>query len=217
MKLYTYIVDSDTGLAPNPFWGRLTLAVCKPRIRKVAKIGDWIIGTGSKNVKNKSKSYNDYSGKLVYAMKVSEIMTFKEYDIYCTNSLTELKNKIPSNKKGWKSKIGDCIYKYPLKGDTPILRQGLHCSDNITTDLGGLYVLLSDTFFYFGCKPVELHPRFSKLIKTGIGHTSFDDLIFVKDFENWMISNFVKQNEFPDPQLKDEIDDLFEKNSKPNC
>jgi hypothetical protein len=217
MKLFTYIVNSDTGLAPNPFWGRLSLAVCKPKIRKAAKIGDWIIGTGSKNVKSKRKAYTDYSGKLVFAMKVSEIMTMKEYDIYCTNSLTEIKNKIPSGKKGWKTKIGDCIYKYPTGGNSPILRHSLHSNKNRETDLGGLNVLLSDIFFYFGCKPKELHPRFSEVIKTGIGHTAFDDLDFVRDFECWVMTTFEKQSDFPDPQLKDEIDDLFHNRFTSSC
>src|SRR3569833_2727055 len=30
MKLCSYIVREDTGLAPNPFWGTCTLAVCTP-------------------------------------------------------------------------------------------------------------------------------------------------------------------------------------------
>ena len=39
MKLSAYIVSTDAGLAPNPFWGVCTLAVCKPRIRRFAEVG----------------------------------------------------------------------------------------------------------------------------------------------------------------------------------
>jgi len=49
MNYYSYLVEHDFGLAPNPFGGYCTLTVCKPIIRKSSKlrIGDWIIGTGS--------------------------------------------------------------------------------------------------------------------------------------------------------------------------
>lgn len=86
MKLYSYIVKHDAGLAPNPFWGKLTLNVCKPDIRKTASVGDWVIGTGSKNVKTKSGDIKDYSGRLVYAMKITSKITMKEYDVLCNKS-----------------------------------------------------------------------------------------------------------------------------------
>ena len=41
----------DYGFAPNPFFGFCTLANCKPKIRKSANVGDWIIGTGCKTRK----------------------------------------------------------------------------------------------------------------------------------------------------------------------
>ena len=52
MKIYSYKIDHDFGLAPNPFGQYCTVAVCKPDIRKSKnlKIGDWIIGTGSKSL-----------------------------------------------------------------------------------------------------------------------------------------------------------------------
>ena len=70
-KLYSYVVASDTGLAPNPFHSFCTLALCKPQVRKAAEVGDWVIGTGSKR--------NGRDGFLVYAMRVTEILTFNEY------------------------------------------------------------------------------------------------------------------------------------------
>ena len=45
-KVYMYVVDRDFGFAPNPFHGFCTLATCKPRTRRVAKVGDWIVGMG---------------------------------------------------------------------------------------------------------------------------------------------------------------------------
>ena len=71
MRLYSYVVVSDTGFAPNPFDNFCTLATCKPRIRKNAKIGDIIIGTGSKS--------NVGNDKLIYAMKITERMNYNDY------------------------------------------------------------------------------------------------------------------------------------------
>jgi len=62
MKLFSYIVASYSGFAPNPFGSYCTLAVCKPRIRNSAKVGDWIVGITPKKLDN----------KLVYAMQVKK-------------------------------------------------------------------------------------------------------------------------------------------------
>ncbi|MGE3595803.1 MAG: hypothetical protein AB7N70_09645 [Dehalococcoidia bacterium] len=40
----SYKMTHDTGFAPNPFWGCLTLATCKPGIRQTRGPGDWIAG-----------------------------------------------------------------------------------------------------------------------------------------------------------------------------
>ena len=48
MTIYSYVVARDYGFAPNPFYGCCTLATCKPIIRRMAQVGDWVIGTGSK-------------------------------------------------------------------------------------------------------------------------------------------------------------------------
>ena len=47
-RLYSYVVVSDHGFAPNPFHGYCTLANCKPRIRGSAQPGDWILGSASR-------------------------------------------------------------------------------------------------------------------------------------------------------------------------
>ena len=71
MKIFSYVVSRDFGFAPNPFFGFCTLATCKPKIRKDAKVGDWIIGTNSTIKKNPKH--------LIFAMKVEEKIAFNEY------------------------------------------------------------------------------------------------------------------------------------------
>lgn len=66
------MIVTDSGFAPNPYWGYCTLATCKPLIRRTAKPGDWVIGVGSKAGVG--------SGKLVYAMHVSEVIAFEQYN-----------------------------------------------------------------------------------------------------------------------------------------
>src|ERR1700722_1225738 len=71
MTLYSYVVARDFGFAPNPFYGTCTLAACKQVIRRVAKLGDWVIGTGS--------AAKGMTGHLIFAMQVSAIISFDEY------------------------------------------------------------------------------------------------------------------------------------------
>src|SRR5260370_258494 len=72
---HTACIPYDDGAAPNPFWGLCTLAICKPRIRRSAKIGDWIVGTGSKR-----SPIGDIAGQVVYTMCVTRKMKMEEYD-----------------------------------------------------------------------------------------------------------------------------------------
>jgi hypothetical protein len=71
MNCYSYVIPRDFGFAPNPFGGFCTLATCKPRIRKAAVKGDWILGTGS--------AVNKQTGRIVYLMNVDLKLTFDQY------------------------------------------------------------------------------------------------------------------------------------------
>jgi hypothetical protein len=74
-RLFTYIIPVDDGAAPNPFRGMCTLAICKPGIRRVAVKDDWVAGVGSGNAPS-----GDLRGRLVYAMRVEEVVSLEEYD-----------------------------------------------------------------------------------------------------------------------------------------
>ena len=84
VTLFSYRITHDTGAAPNPFWGVCTLVICKPRIRLAAQVGDWIVGTGSAN-----SPIRDISDSVVYAMRVSQKMTMREYDTYTQQFLPQ--------------------------------------------------------------------------------------------------------------------------------
>lgn len=201
MKLYSYIVRSDLGLAPNPYWGELTLNVCKPQIRKTANINDWIVGTGSKYVKNKNGGIKNYSGLLVYAMKVTNKMTMREYDGYC---LQNLQNKIP-HKKEPKVLVGDSIYNYSECG-IPLLRKIIHTENQKAIDLSGKNTLLSKEFYYFGEKAQPIPAEFSNIIKKEQGHLIVKDTDLINRFKVWLNTNFEINKLYGEPQLQWQID-----------
>lgn len=94
-RLYAYIVRWDDGFAPNPFQGVCTLACCKYVTRRVAQVGDYIVGLSSKSLGN----------RLVYAMQISETMEFDEYwrD-------PRFHAKRPDMRAGGEKALGDNIY-----------------------------------------------------------------------------------------------------------
>lgn len=160
--LFTYTILVDRGSAPNPFWGICTLAICKPAIRRTAKPGDWIVGFGSRNVDG-----IDYSGKVVYAMRVHEVMTFPEYDAFCQK---QLKGKIPDvTHRDVRRRLGDCQFDFSTDSNGK-MRLGVHTLKNRKRDLGGRNVLLSDQFFYFGKKAVPIPSGFEPLLNQHQGH-----------------------------------------------
>jgi hypothetical protein len=81
MKLFSYVVDHDTGYAPNPADGYCTLVQCKYRpkgavkknIVEMAEVGDWILGTGGCGKKSAGH------GTIIYLMRVDEKLSFDEY------------------------------------------------------------------------------------------------------------------------------------------
>lgn len=71
-RLYSYVLTHDSGFAPNVSQGYCTLATCKPKIRMNANVDDWVIGTGS-------LSRGDNEERLLYAMRVGEVLSYDEY------------------------------------------------------------------------------------------------------------------------------------------
>lgn len=156
MKIYSYVVVYDTGFAPNSADGYCTLACCKPDIRKSAEMGDWIVGTGS--VKNYGKK------KLVYAMKVTEKITFDEY--YKDNR--------------FKDRIDNIYYKGRQ------LKNKYHGKRDIQRDLNGKYVLISEKFYYFGKDALDIPMELDWIRKEGPKHKSCFDEKQKQEFENWI-------------------------------
>ena len=198
MTLYSYCLRYDDGAAPNPYWGKCTLVICKPAIRRTAQVGDWVIGLGSAH-----SVIGDISGSVVYAMRVTERLSMKEYDEYCQEHLSE---KLPDwRHKDFRRRVGDCIYDYS-KGGKPKLRPSVHGENNRATDLRGENALLSTHFFYFGIKPEELPSNLKPLVHRTQGHKSRANSDYVDEFVAWIEGLGYKPcHAHAEPQLKSKI------------
>ena len=182
-RLYSYIVARDYGFAPNPFYGFCTLATCKPQIRKKAEIGDWIIGTGSKS--------KGRDGRLVYAMRVTEAMSF---DDYWADS--RFLRKRPDMHASVKKAFGDNIYY--RDSDTSPWRQldshhshvnGTQNNRNVRNDTQVNRMLVSNDFIYWGGSGPEV-PTFRgvTVCHTTQGHSYNFPTEVVEDFVAWLRS-----------------------------
>ena len=116
-RLFTYTIVVDDGAAPNPFRGLCSLAICKPAIRRVAARGDWIVGLGSRNAPS-----GDLSARVVYAMRVDEVLSLAEYDYFAPSRWP---HRVPDlTSLDLSERLGDCIYDF-LSGE-PVQRPSVH-------------------------------------------------------------------------------------------
>jgi len=154
VRLYSYVVARDYGFAPNPFYGVCTLATCKPNIRKAAAIGDWVMGTGSKQHKREKR--------VVFAMRVTGAMTFEEYW-----SHPDFQRKKVNLRGSKKQAFGDNIYSRDATSGNWCQVNSHHSFPdgspnplNIMADTGANRILLSNEFVYWGGSGPELPKQF---------------------------------------------------------
>jgi hypothetical protein len=140
----------DSGFAPNPFHEYLTLATCKPYIRRTKVEGDYIAGVTSANMMRK---YERGFEQLIYIMKITEKMSYEKY-----YHDPRFKRKIPAAHTA-RSRAGDNIYHLKERCYTQV-KTKYHATDaEMKTDLQCHQVLISNEFFYFGRHP-EVVDRF---------------------------------------------------------
>jgi hypothetical protein len=178
-RLFSYTIPVDDGAAPNPFDGHCTLTICKPAIRRVATKDDWIAGLESKNAPS-----GDLSGRMVYAMRVDEVLSMAEYD---RQAKSRWSFRIPDvNSKDLSRRLGDCIYDFST--DPPKQRPGVHNADNQPTDIGGMNALISTHFFYFGSKARQLPSHLQGILHQTQAHRSDANAPFMQPFIDWVDS-----------------------------
>ena len=184
MKIYVYIVPVDDGAAPNPYGGVCTLSICKPNLRKIAKQGDWIIGLSPEF-------------KLIYTMKITTVITMKEYDSYTKENLPI---KIPNKtSKNIEEQMGDSVYDF--SNDEIKLRPSVHSRCTKEMDLAGKNVLLSSYFYYFGNKAKELPKEFENIVNLEIDFIELTQELKIS-FLTWLENqNFGKNKIYSNPHI----------------
>ena len=187
-SLFSYIVRYDSGFAPNPFHGHCTLATCKPLIRKRAQINDWLVGTGS-NARTIRRG-----GYLVYAMRVTEILSTEDYWID-----PRFEDKKPDLYRNWIAASGDNIYELLDTGQWRQLgsyhshRDGSPNEAHIARDLGVQRILISDDFVYFGGEGPRLPAKFrddgeANMLRSIRNYQRVRQEDTIVEFEDWIRS-----------------------------
>lgn len=161
-RFFSYVVTHDSGFAPNPYGGVLTLATCKPRIRLTARSGDWILGTGSVAAVG--------SNRLVFAARISEVVSIETYG---TDSRFDFKRPSLTGEP-WK-RDGDNIYIRKNDGTWVQRRNPHHFTEDMAHDLSGRNVLVCTYFWYFGRSAPNIPTRLHDVAKRGPGHKFIED------------------------------------------
>jgi hypothetical protein len=169
VKLYSYVVEHDTGYAPNPYFDFCTLCRCKYRksaaghknIIELAEVGDWVISTGGASKRSARP------GKLVYAMLVTEKLTREEYF-----SDSRFAQKKPVN----------------TSTSTYELNRGDNERPNKVFEKREQFVLVSRHFFYFGNNAIDIPAKFRRrgFEKKGPGFRCPSDSADVCRFVDWL-------------------------------
>lgn len=178
-------MSRDFGFAPNPFFGVCSLATCKPRIRCAAKVGDWIVGTGSK-VRGRQDN-------LVYVMRVTDSYTYNEYWNH-----PRFRRKRPNLQGSLKQAFGDNIYYKMDNGEWHQLDShhsyegGALNPHNITNDTQCDRVLIGAEYVYWGGTGPTIPQRFRNYrgydICAGRNHKSKFPPDLVENFVTWFLN-----------------------------
>lgn len=173
-KLCSHIIKNDTGLAPNPFHRYCTSALCTPsHMRVKLKGGDWLIG-----ISPKSDGH-----RLVYAMRISQVLEMDEY----------FKDKRFSAKKPKQrgtpiEQCGDNIY-YQRGGKWKRLRSRFHMDSRDFEKDKGCPVFVSDHFYYFGDQRVTVPQDLKEVTQVGRGiRYNYNDYL-ADQFVTWLEAN----------------------------
>jgi hypothetical protein len=144
MEIYRYVLTSDTGMAPCIDQGTVTLATCKPVIRRCAQAGDWTIGCHSAPAE---------PGLVAWAGRVQRGLAIGDYE-------RQFRGR------------ADAVYQERPDGTFARLRPDYHNdADQIRKDLSGPALIFDPmSTWYFGDKPVLLPDALMHLAPRGEGH-----------------------------------------------
>lgn len=148
-KFYVYKCIVDNGGAPCVQDELLSLAICKPMLRRTAEVGNWLVAFGSKGDRP--------SHRLIYIAEVTKVLDQGEY--YTGNTYFNRK---------------DCIYRKRADGQYEWVKNLIHGPEAMDRDLGksphyaSARTIISDNFRYFGRNAsnewIHRHPHLAVLV-----------------------------------------------------
>ncbi len=125
---------TDGGFAPHiSKHGYLTLTICKPKIRRSAEAGDYVMALAGSSLKQLDKQPDKYR-KVSYIYQVTDKVPMKNYMNWCR---AHAPNKIPAEP----NYIGDCQYNADLRW-----MEGPHDPSHTKRNLSGCYSVVSEHF-----------------------------------------------------------------------
>lgn len=192
-RAYFYKMTCDNGGAPCVAGGLLSLAICKPALRRTARPGDLVVGFTAQSL--------DPAHRLVYLARVSEQLPPGRY-------YSELRYR----------RRPDCIYEFidvPVTGERLRHRSGAlyHAPDDLRHDCGvapgygRAVVLLSDDFRYYGKDASDAYRAEYPVIRDAInrmgrGHrVNHSPELYEALWALWDEARAVEQREIPAPLL----------------
>ena len=149
LKIHSYVITTDRGSAPNYDGPKVTLAICKPRIRKRAKVGEIVLAFNGRTLSRERNSVR-------WCGIVSEVLSFAEYW-----QDERFKGKQPSA-----SITPDNIYRDDGAGLTQVLNTS-HDASHADCDLSGQNVLVFSDVWHLGDSHEPLDDAFGKLCVGG--------------------------------------------------
>ena len=144
MNIYRYIITADTGMAPAIDRGLVTLATCKPVIRRCSAVGDWVVAC---------RASPSPLGLVAWAGRVVRKLPIGQYE-------REFRGR------------SDAVYRESSDGTLKALRRDYHqdtqqqsrdkCNPALLFDMGSTW--------YFGDRPKLLPANLMHLAPRGQGH-----------------------------------------------
>lgn len=191
-KMWSYKLVYDELFAPNPLWGILTLATCKPKIRKSPNSirGTWIARWTACTIHNSElfgsgiDKYPSGHERLVFLAQIDDSISLDEYWERYPN-----KRNNPSV----------CIKDARLYGDNIYHNDNLDCNGNVVAEpnmwghngaevakrdyMYGKRALICKRFYYFTREHrLEIDPKFIPLVHHGRGESLKKDTVLINDF-----------------------------------
>jgi hypothetical protein len=132
MRVFTYAIVYDAGVAPNYDPPATTLAICKPKIRLYCEVGDLIIAFSGKRLSKEPHSVR-------WAGVVTEKLSFDEY----------WRSPNFQKKKPGASQRPDNIYR-PSRNGLAQVPNSSHSPKDLPRDISGGYVIVTSPSWRFG-------------------------------------------------------------------